>query len=341
MIRTGVMGFGLGGSAFHAPLVDAVPELALSAIATSRAEAVRARYPHAAVVADAQALLDDPGIELVVVTTPNDTHFALAKAALAAGKHVVVDKPFANSAAEAEELVALAAARGRVLSVFHNRRWDGDFLTVKRLRDAGRLGEVKLYEAQWDRFRPGIRQSWHEDAGPGGGVLIDLGPHLIDQALVLFGVPEAVTGDVVAQRDGSLVDDYFELTLHYGRVRAVLSSSSIVAAPRPRFAVHGTAASFVKHGLDPQEGHLRAGGRADDPGYGIEDAAMHGELIAGDGARETVASERGDYRRFYAAVAHAIADGGSPPVSPGDAVAGLRIIELARQSAQEQRTLPY
>ena len=341
MIRTGLIGYGLGGMAFHAPLIDAVPELELAAIVTSRPGPVRDRYPDVQVVPDAATLLADPAIELVVVSTPNDTHFALARAALEAGKHVVVDKPFANSVAEAEALIALAGARGSMLSVFHNRRWDSDFLTLRKLLDEGVLGEITLYEARWDRFRPALRDSWHEETGPGGGVLIDLGPHLIDQALTLFGPPESLTADIIAQRQGSLVDDYFELTLHYGRMRAVLSSAAIVPAPRPRFAVHGTQASFIKHGVDPQETQLRAGGRADDPGHGIEAPALHGTLASIDGSRRSIASERGDYRHFYSGVARAVARQGAPPVTPADALAGLRIVELARQSASECRSLPF
>ena len=339
MIRTGLIGFGLGGTAFHAPLVDAAPELDLAAIVTSRPDAVHERYPKVEVVPEVAALLADPAIELVVVCTPNDTHFPLARAALEAGKHVVIDKPFANSVAEAETLLALADTQGKVLSIFHNRRWDSDFLTLKKLLDEGALGDITLYEARWDRFRPALRGNWHETAGPGGGVLIDLGPHLIDQALALFGPPESVTADMVAQREGSRVDDYFELTLHYGRMRAVLSSASIVPAPRPRFAVHGTKASFVKHGLDPQEMQLRSGGRADDPGHGVEDPANHGVLTNGDGTQRSIASERGDYRLFYSGVARAIAGQAPPPVSPSDALAGLRLIEIARQSAAERRSL--
>ena len=341
MIRTGLIGYGLGGMAFHAPLIESVPELELAAIVTSRAASVHERYPQVQVIADVGTLLADPDITLVVVSTPNDTHFRLAEAALKAGKHVVIDKPFANTVAEAEVLIALAEAKGRVLTVFHNRRWDSDFLTLRKLLGAQRLGDVTLYEARWDRFRPALRDSWHENAGPGGGVLIDLGPHLIDQALALFGPPERVTADIVAQREGSLVDDYFELTLHYGRMRAVLSSAAIVPAPRPRFAVHGTGGSFVKHGLDPQEMQLRAGGRADDPGHGVEDPAQQGTLTLSDGSKQTVASERGDYRHFYSGVARAIAGSEPPPVSPGDALAVLRIIELARQSAHEGRSLPF
>jgi scyllo-inositol 2-dehydrogenase (NADP+) len=341
MIRTGLIGYGLGGMAFHAPLIDAVPELELAAIVTSRAALVQERYSQVQVVPDVTTLLADPEIGLVVVSTPNDTHFPLAKAALEAGKHVVVDKPFANTAAEAAALIDLAEAQGVLLSVFHNRRWDGDFLTLRALLDQGKLGEITLYEARWDRFRPGLRDSWHETAGPGGGNLIDLGPHLIDQALTLFGEPEKLTGDIIAQREGSLVDDYFEVTLHYGRMRAILSSASIVPAPRPRFAVHGTSASFVKYGIDPQEAQLRAGGRADDPRHGVEEPAQYGVLVSSDGSKQPIPSERGDYRRFYSGVAQAIAAQAPLPVFPADAIAVLRIIELARQSAAEGRSLPF
>jgi predicted dehydrogenase len=340
MIRTGLIGYGLGGMAFHAPLIQAVPELDLAAIVTSRSDPVRERYPDVQVVPDAATLLADPAIELVVVSTPNDTHFPLAKAAIEAGKHVVIDKPFANTVAEAEKLLARVETHGRVLSVFHNRRWDSDFLTLRKLLDQQKLGEITLYEARWDRFRPALRDSWHESAGPGGGVLIDLGPHLIDQALALFGPPESVTADIIAQRQGSLVDDYFELNLHYGRMRAVLSSAAIVPAPRPRFAVHGTRASFVKHGLDPQETQLRAGGRPDDVGHGVEEPGQYGTLVHSDGSRQTVPAERGDYRHFYSALARAIEGHAPPPVPPADALAGLRIIKLARQSAAEGRSLP-
>lgn len=338
MIRTGVIGYGLGGMAFHAPLVSAVPELELAAVATSRADEVHARYPGVAIT-DAASLIADPGIALVVVSTPNDTHFPLAKAALEAGKHVVVDKPFVNSVAEGEELIALAAARGLVLSPFHNRRWDADFLTVQGVLASGRLGEVMLYEGRWDRYRPEIPASWKESPEAGAGMLADLGPHLIDQVLQLFGPPESLTADLAIQRAGGRVEDYFELAFHYGERRVILSSSRLVAAPRPRFSLHGTAASFVKYGLDPQEPALKAGAGANDPAQGVEDPAQHGVLTLPDGSRETIPSERGDYRRFYSGVARAIETGAPPPVAAADAVAGLRLIELARQSAREGRRL--
>lgn len=338
MIRTGLIGYGLGGMAFHAPLIDAVPELELAAIATSRAAEVHARYPGVAVMSP-EALIADPAIRLVVISTPNDSHFPLAKAALAAGKHVVVDKPLTNSVAEAAELDALAQERGLVLAAFHNRRWDSDFLTARKLIEGGRLGKVMLAELRWDRFRPEVLDRWRDRAGPSGGMLADLGPHLIDQALVLFGMPDALSGDLALQREGAQVDDYFELTLDYGEARVILASSRLTAEWRPRFALHGTKASFVKSGLDPQEPMMRGGGSPNDAAFGVEDPAIHGTLTLGDGSRETIVSERGDYRRFYTGMAAAIAGTAPPPVTAADAIAGLRLMELARRSAAEGRRL--
>jgi scyllo-inositol 2-dehydrogenase (NADP+) len=336
MIRTAVIGYGLGGMAFHAPLVDAVPELELAAIATSRADQVHARYP-GMLVTDAAAMIADPGIELIAISTPNDSHFPLAKAALEAGKHVVIDKPFANTVAEAEQLIALAKARGLVLSAFHNRRWDSDFLSVRKLLDGGRLGELRLAELRWDRYRPEVTTAWRDIPEAGAGMLADLGPHLIDQALLLFGTPEALSADIAVQRPGAQTDDYWEMTLHYGERRVILSASRLIAAARPRFALHGLAANFVKYGLDPQEPVMRAGGSPGDPGYGVEEPATYGVLTFGDGARETIVSERGDYRRYYSGVGQAIAGRTAPPVTAEEALAGLRLMEAARGSAREGR----
>ena len=336
MIRTGLIGFGLGGTAFHAPLIDAVEGIELAAVATSRAEAVHGAYP-GATVTNAEALIADPAIDLVVISTPNPTHFPLAQAALAAGKHVVIDKPLTPSAAEAEALIAQASTAGRIVVPFHNRRWDSDFLAVRGLIASGRLGEILLFEAHWDRFRPDLAQAWKE--APGAGQLLDLGPHMLDQILVLFGMPEAVSADIAGQRGNSPVDDYFVLTLYYGTRRVVLASSRMIAAPRPRFGIHGRGGSFVKYGLDPQEAAMRAGGSVRDPGHGIEDPAQHGVLTLPDGTRETIASARGEYRRFYAGVAAAIRGEASAPVAAEDALAALRLIEAAQLSAAEGRRI--
>lgn len=340
MIDVGVIGFGQAGANFHAPLVDAVERLRLTAVVTSRSEEATRKFPSVRVVPSAEALIADPSIGLVVIATPNELHAPLARAALEAGKHVVIDKPFAVDPADGEALIALARARGRMLSVFHNRRWDADFLTVRDVLDGGALGEVMLAELRWDRFRPAIKPGWRETAvEQGGGMLADLGPHLIDQALQLFGRPDAIAADLAAQRAGVVVDDYFELRLHYGARRVILSASTLIVSPRPRFSLHGTQGSFMKHGLDPQEAMLRAGASPNDAGYGEEAPEAFGLLTVAEGQPALVPSLRGDWRRFYEGVADAILDGTPPPVDPEDALFGLRLIALARQSASEGRTL--
>lgn len=338
-IATGLIGFGLAGSAFHAPLIAATPGLRLAGIASSRPETVAAAWPDARIFADPAALIADPVIALVVIATPNTSHATLARSALAAGKHVVIDKPFVADAADGPALIAAAEAAGRVLSVFHNRRWDSDFRTVSALVQGGALGDVVRCEMHWDRFRPAIKQGWREEPGVASGLLADLGPHLVDQALVLFGLPERVCADVVAQRPDAKVDDAFTLTFHYGVRRVTLAASTLTLAPRPRFALHGTHGHFAIHGLDPQEAVLRAGGRIDDPGFGVQEPSLDGVLTLADGHRRTVPSERGDWRLYYAGMAAAIRDGAPPPVAADDALAGLRLIDAARASAREGRTV--
>lgn len=337
-IATALIGFGVAARYLHAPIINAVPGLALTGIVSSRQDEIAALHPDVRCVSTAE-IFADAAIELVVIATPNDSHATLARAALAAGKHVVIDKPFALDPHEGEALIAAAGAAGRVLSVYHNRRWDADFLTVRRLLDEGILGDIRLAELRWDRFRPEPKGGWREEAGAGSGVLADLGPHLIDQALLLFGSPDAVMADIQAQRQDARADDYFELTLQYPAMRAILSASCLIAAPRPRFALHGTHGSFVKYGIDPQEAILRAGGSPSDPGYG-EDSAGGGLLAIGDTAPVTVPSKRGDWRCFYAGMASAIRDGAPPPVPAEDALAGLRIIAAARESAASGRVIP-
>ena len=332
-IRVGLAGYGLGGRAFHAPLIRATRGLDLVAIATTKP------VPDARTVADPIALAADPDIDLLVISTPNETHFPLARAALEAGKHVVIDKPFAVTTDEADGLIALAKARGRMLTVFQNRRWDGDFRTVRALVESGRLGDIMLCEMSWDRFRLDLRDSWKDAGGEGTGLFFDLGSHLIDQALLLFGPPEAIAADLAVQRPQAVADDYFSLTLHYGARRVVLGCSTLVAAPRPRFALHGTQGSFVKHGLDPQEAAMNGGATPDGPGFGVEEARWHGNFTAPDGSVETIETIPGRYLAFYEGVVGAIAGRAPPPVDPADSREGLRLIELARRSAAEGRTL--
>lgn len=320
MIPVGLVGYGLAGSVFHAPLIRACERMQLTAVQTSRDVPER--------VETFEALLDRS--DLVVIASPNQTHFPLARDALLAGKHVVVDKPFTVTVQEADTLIALAREQRRVLTVFQNRRLDGDFLTIRKLLP--QLGEIFMFEANWDRFRPAIKRGWREVAEPGGGVLNDLGAHLIDHALELFGPPESIEGDVIAQRPQARVDDYFDLSLHYGRMRVCLRCATLVAEPRARFAVHGSGGSFTKFGIDVQEAQLKAGLGPRDQGFGVDE--RDGIFTAPDGTRTSVPTERGRYLDYYEAVAAAILDGARVPVDPADSRMGLLLIDLARRSSE-------
>ena len=322
MTGVGLIGYGLGGSAFHAPLIAAEPRLRLEAVVTSRAGQVERDHPGTRVAGSADELLADPAVELVVVAAPNAVHHELAAAALRAGRHVVVDKPFTLSAADADELIALAEATDRRLSVFHNRRWDGDFLTVRRGVEAGVLGEVASFVSRYDRFRPVPKGSWKEEAVAGSGLLWDLGPHLIDQAMVLFGPPRTVWADLGVQRPGVEAVDYVHLVLGYGRLRAVLHAAMLVRDPGPRFEVHGDRGSLVTWGLDQPE--VRA--------------TLTGEVagLEQQGRLEGVPTA---YGSFYAAMAAAGAGEGPVPVAPTDARATVAVIEHALTSAREGRVV--
>jgi scyllo-inositol 2-dehydrogenase (NADP+) len=337
-IQVGLIGYGGAGATFHAPLILAEDRLRLARVVTSRREQV-ALIPGARATATVTELLADHGIQLVVVASPSDSHFEIARQALEAGKHVVVDKPITLASAEADELIELARRRGLALSVFQNRRWDGDFLTVRRLISEGALGRVYHFEARYDRFRPRIRVRWREMPGPGAGTLYDLGPHLIDQALQLFGMPRAITADAFPQRPGSQAIDYFHLILDYGAARAILHASVLSPAPVPHFGVHGDGGSFIKYGMDQQEDALKAGKGPRDPGWGVDSEALHGELTTADGARRKVVTEPGAYQRFYAMMAEALLAGAPLPVDPADARDNIRVIEAALESAAEARTI--
>jgi scyllo-inositol 2-dehydrogenase (NADP+) len=322
MIGVGLIGYGLGGSSFHAPLIAAEPRLRLQGVVTSRAEQVERDHPGTRVVATADELLADPEVELVVITAPNAVHHSLAAAALRAGRHVVVDKPFTLSTAEADDLITLAEAADRRLSVFHNRRWDGDFRTVRRVLEAGALGEVATFVSRYDRFRPAPKGGWKEAAVPGSGLLWDLGPHLVDQALVLFGPPRTVWADLGVQRSEVEAVDYVHLVLGYGRLRAVLHAGMLVRDPGPRFEVHGDQGSLVTWGLDQPE--VRATLTSE-----IAGLERHGRLEGLPDAHE----------RFYGAMAAAVAGGGSVPVAPQDARTTVALIEHALASARDGRVV--
>ena len=336
----GLIGYGLGGSTFHAPIINAVPGLRLARIASRSAKPETLDlYPGVQLDETPQAMLDDPSIALIVVCTPNASHYSLAKAALMAGKHVVVDKPFVLSSAEGDELVALAQQKGVQLSVYQNRRWDGDFLTLRRTLESGELGSVHTYRAHFDRYAPQVKTRWKEQPQPGAGVLWDLGSHLIDQALTLFGMPHAVTAHLSIQRDGAQVEDAFELIMEHGATRAVLHAGALVRAPGPRYQVHGTLGSFVKYGIDSQEDALKRGQRPGGPGWGHDVPADWATITTADGSRRTVETIPGAYQAFYRGIVGAIAEGAPVPVKPEEAVNVVRVIELALRSHRERRTV--
>ena len=338
-INVGLIGYGLGGSVFHAPLIGSAPRLRLAAVVTSRREQVKKQLPGVDVLGTVEELLANPDIGMVVVASPSTTHFEIARAALRAGKHVVVDKPFAASVREANELIELAAAKDQLLSVFQNRRWDGDFLTVKQCLADGLLGNVLFFESHFDRFKLQIKQGWKEAAVPGAGILYDLGAHLIDQALQLFGMPDAITADIFPQRDKAIADDYFHLILRYGRRRAILHASALVRSPGPRFVIHGDGGSFTKYGMDVQEDSLTVGKRPGDAEWGLELPGTYGELVTTDGIRRRIPTLAGAYEVYYQGFAAAILDGAPVPVDPATARDGLKVMEAALKSAQERRTV--
>lgn len=344
-VRVGLVGFGLAGSVFHAPLVATTPGLHLAAVVTrdpARAAQARAAYPDVEVVNAAERLWDGPvPVDLVVIATPNRTHQPLALAALRAGRHVVVDKPLAPTAADASRVLDEAARRGLVLTVFQNRRWDGDFLTVRRLVADGALGDVVRFESRYDRWRPTPKPGWRQDgaAEAAGGLLYDLGSHLVDQALQLFGPADAVYAELDRRHPTAEVDDdAFVALTHRSGVRSHLWMSTLAAQPGARFRVLGSRGAYVKHGLDVQEAALRAGAVPDARGWGEEPPEGWGTVGAGADA-VAVRTEPGAYGRFYAGVAAAVIDGAPPPVDPADAVATLAVIEAGRQSAAESRVV--
>ena len=341
--RVAVIGYGLGGSVFHAPLISVTDRLSLAAIVTSnpeRQEAARIRYPEASILPSVSELLhQEHGLDLAVVTVPNAAHVEVTRQLLQSGVSVVVDKPVAPTSAEAEGLGALAEANGLHIVPYHNRRWDGDFRTLKALLEADRLGEVWRLESRFERWRPGPEsRSWKRDASqPGGGILYDLGPHLIDQALVLFGRPLRVYAEL-ADRAQDLDDDAF-VTLEYPDNLSVhLWASSKAAQLGPRFRALGSAGAYVKFGLDVQEGALRAGRVPTEPGWGTEPEEAWGQLGTVDGT-EPVKTLPGAYQDFYNELGGVLLDHEPSPVSLSDAIAGLGVIEAARRSSETKQAV--
>ena len=345
MIDIGLVGFGFAGRTFHAPVIAAVEGLRLAAILQRHGSEAEQAYPKARLVRTLDELLAIDSIRLVVIATSNTSHFELAKQCLLAGRDVVIDKPFATTYAEAAELINLANDKKRLLSVYQNRRWDGDFLTIRRLLGEGKLGRLVLFESHFDRFRPQLKDNaWRERPEPGSGVLFDLGPHLIDQSLVLFGEPEAISADLRIERDGALVDDAFDVVLHYSRMRALLRAGLLISTPTPRFVIHGTQGGFLKYGLDPQEDALKRGETPSGEFWGHEAPERWGTLLLAQGdsfSTDRLPTAPGDYRLYYQNVRDAILGTAPLAVTADQALRVMRALELAQESNRQRCVVPW
>jgi predicted dehydrogenase len=348
-IQVGLIGYGNAGRIFHAPLISGVPGLHLTSVCSSKAQDVLAQWPLVAVVATPQEVFSNPAIALVVIATGNESHYPLAREALLAGKHVVVDKPCTVTLAQTEDLLQLAKAQGRVLTVFQNRRWDSDFLALQQLIGSGVLGRIVHFESHFDRYRPVVPDRWREQDLPGSGLWFDLGAHLVDQSLQLFGAPDDICLDLACQREGAQVNDYFHAQLRYPTrhpgLRVLLHGSALVPLVGPRFVVHGTQGSFVKYGLDVQEDALKAGGR---PQWGAEsdwgrDPQMGSVTLQTDaGAVVTHAPNvPGNYLGFYAQLCACLSgQDDQPAVNPGQVYQAMQLLTLGEKSALQGQALP-
>jgi scyllo-inositol 2-dehydrogenase (NADP+) len=348
-IRVGLIGYGMGGRFFHAPILTSVPGLYLKKIVATRPESIaniEENYPGTEVVSSIEAIFADPDIQLVVVATPNVDHFEHARRALESGKHVVVEKPFTVTSQEADQLIAIANRTGKLLTAHHNRRWDSDFRTVEKILRSNLLGELVEYEAHFDRYWPALRNSWKEKkTSPGANVLFNLGPHLIDQALCLFGLPEEIFGQLDIQRQKAEIADSFEMILRYPGLKVTLKSGMLVREAGPHFTLHGHRGSFIKFGMDVQEQALASGHKPNDSlDWGREPEDLQGKInteVHGIHFTGKVESETGDYRKYYRNVYQAIIGQAALAVTPQQARQTIRIIELAEQSHAEKRWMRY
>jgi scyllo-inositol 2-dehydrogenase (NADP+) len=352
-IQVGLIGFGFAGRIFHSNVIQAVEGLELAAIVQRSGTAAATAFPQVRILTSVEELLQDSSIRLVVVATPNASHLPIARQCLLAGRDVVIDKPFALSSTEAAELIQLARDSGKLLSVYHNRRWDGDFLTVRKLLENDRLGRLVMFESHYDRFRQLPRlHAWREDGGPGGGVLFDLGAHLVDQALVLFGVPASVWAVVRMEREGARMDDAFDLHLHYpashsqtvpSGLSVWLRASCLARDPGPRFTLNGTQGTFRKFGIDPQEAHLLAGDVFSSTPWGVEGPEHWGTLTVDEGGEPVstrIPTEAGDYRGYYINIRDAFHGNAALEVTPLQGWRTMRVLEMAVESSRTGNTIP-
>ena len=342
-ITTALLSYGMSGEVFHAPLLAVHPGFRLKAVLQRKSDSAKGHYPDINVVRNLEDILADPHIDLVVVNTPNETHFDFTAKALEAGKHVVVEKPFTNTVHEAQQLIALAKKKNKVLSVFQNRRWDGAFMTLRKVIASGVLGKVVEYEAHYDRFRNYIApNTWKEEPGPGSGILYNLGSHMLDQVLVLFGKPEWISASTGIQRPGGKVEDYYDLRLEYPGLNVIVKSSYLVREPGPFYTVHGVNGSFVKYGIDPQEEALKLHQVPGTPGWGTEPEKFWGKLnteIDGLHYEGKIETLPGNYVGFYQSVYETIREGKELSVKPEHAMQVIQLIEAAIKSNTERKAV--
>jgi predicted dehydrogenase len=344
VIRVGVVGYGIAAQVMHLPFITTQKEYSLVSVLERHRQLSLEKYPGIRLVRTIESMVEDPEIDLVVITTPNDTHLPYARQALLAGKHVVLEKPFTITSADAAELIRTAKETGKILSVFQNRRYVNDFLTIKKILKEGLLGELVEFEGHYDRYRPALRPgAWREENRPGSGILYDLGAHLIDQALYLFGIPRSITADIRLQRPQVRIDDYFDLRLDYGHLKVILESGMLVREPGPRYMIHGFKGSYLKYGEDPQETLLRTGFLPDVPDWGKEPEDQWGTLhteIDGKVIREKYPTIPGDFGLYYKNLYKTLALGEPLLEKPEHGHNTIRIIELAMESNRMQATIP-
>ena len=342
-ITTALLSFGMSGEVFHAPLLSFHPGFRMKTILQRKSESSKQYYPSVNVVRNFDEILNDPQIDLVIVNTPNETHFDYTSKALEAGKHVVVEKPFTNTTQEAQQLITLAKKKNKVLSVFQSRRWDGAFMTLKKIIASGALGKIVEYEAHYDRFRNYIAaNTWKEEPGPGSGILYNLGSHMLDQVLVLFGKPEWVHALTGIQRPGGKVEDYYDLRLEYIGLNVIVKSSYLVREPGPFYIVHGVNGSFVKYGIDPQEEALKLHQIPGTQGWGTESEKFWGKLntdIDGLHYEGKIETLPGNYMGFYQNIFETIREGKELAVKPEQAMQVIQLIEAALKSNKERKAV--
>src|SRR5688572_11424025 len=335
-IKTALLSYGMSGEIFHAPLLSVDSGFALTTVVQRKSDKARHRYPDIKIVRDITDVIDDTTIEVVVINVPNELHFDYASKALNAGKHVIVEKPFTVTTKEADDLIALAKKKNKILTVFQNRRWDGDFMTVKKVVENKWVGKIAEFELHYDRYRNYIEaNTWKEEQGPGSGILYNLGSHMLDQVIVLFGMPMEVDARIGIQRPHGKVEDFYDIRMQYKEFNATVKSSYLVREPTPRYILHGTEGSFVKYGIDPQEQALKDGKIPGSAGWGTEGKDLWGKLNATvgglhwEGSVETIA---GDYTQFYKNVHDSIRSGKPLAVKPEESRNVIRLIEACYES---------